>query len=390
MKKVIILGAGVYQVPLIKKAKELGLYVIVVSRKGDYPGFVFADKTYMVDTTNIEEVKKIAEDEQVNGILTTGTDVAVISVGYVCDSCGLKGLSYEASKKCTDKYKMKECFSLGNVRTAQFKKVSFSSLDLNDLADTFRLPFMVKAVDSSGSRGIIRVNDYNKLNDAIQKVKDVTKKDYFIAEEFVQGYEIGVEAYVLDGEVLFVSPHGKYVFHGDADVPLGHYFPFDGTSELISDITEQMNKAISAIGLNNCAVNADMIISDRKAYVLEIGGRAGATCIPETLSHHYGIDYYSLMLNNCIGEYSESDLIPKKAAASKLLVSLKSGVIKSQSFNSFSDQVTVSFDYRIGDYISTFKVGSDRIGHIIAYGKNLAEVENLITEAEKRIHIEII
>ena len=45
MKKLMIIGAGVYQVPIIKKAKDRGLYTIAVSPYGDYPGLKVADKT---------------------------------------------------------------------------------------------------------------------------------------------------------------------------------------------------------------------------------------------------------------------------------------------------------------------------------------------------------
>ena len=41
-KKLMILGAGIYQVPLIKKAKEMGLETLVVSIKGNYPGIALA------------------------------------------------------------------------------------------------------------------------------------------------------------------------------------------------------------------------------------------------------------------------------------------------------------------------------------------------------------
>ena len=44
MKKILILGAGIYQVPLIKTAKRMGLYTIVASIPGNYPGFELADK----------------------------------------------------------------------------------------------------------------------------------------------------------------------------------------------------------------------------------------------------------------------------------------------------------------------------------------------------------
>ena len=48
----MILGAGIYQVPLIKKAKSIGYYTIVVSIPGDYPGFNIADEIAYIDTTD--------------------------------------------------------------------------------------------------------------------------------------------------------------------------------------------------------------------------------------------------------------------------------------------------------------------------------------------------
>ncbi len=59
--KILILGAGIYQVPLIKKAKEMGLYTIVCSIEGNYPGFAFADQVYYVNTTDIEGCLSVAE-----------------------------------------------------------------------------------------------------------------------------------------------------------------------------------------------------------------------------------------------------------------------------------------------------------------------------------------
>ena len=73
----MILGAGVYQLPLIKQAKEMGLTTIVASIPGDYPGFDCADKSYYIDTTDKESLLKVAKKEEIDGIVTTGSDVAV-------------------------------------------------------------------------------------------------------------------------------------------------------------------------------------------------------------------------------------------------------------------------------------------------------------------------
>ena len=92
MKKILILGAGIYQVPLIKKAKEMGLYTIVASIPGNYPGFSYADKVVYENTTSADAILKIAREEKIDGICTTGTDVAVITIGKVCDAMGLRGV----------------------------------------------------------------------------------------------------------------------------------------------------------------------------------------------------------------------------------------------------------------------------------------------------------
>ena len=79
-KKILILGAGVYQVPLILKAKEMGLYTIAASYAGPYPGLAIADEVWEIDTTDYHALLEKAEAAQISGVCTTGTDVSVISV----------------------------------------------------------------------------------------------------------------------------------------------------------------------------------------------------------------------------------------------------------------------------------------------------------------------
>lgn len=107
MKKIMFSECGIYQVPLIKTAKKLGLYTIVVSIPGNYPGFELADKVYYENTVDDEKILEIAKEEQIDGIITTGTDVCVITIGKVCDAMGLAGLSYEAAQIAVDKMLMK-------------------------------------------------------------------------------------------------------------------------------------------------------------------------------------------------------------------------------------------------------------------------------------------
>ena len=191
MTKIMILGAGIYQVPLIETAKKMGLYTIVVSIPGNYPGFALADKVYYENTVDEDKILEIAKKERIKGIVTSGTDVCMKTVGRVCDAMGLNGLSYEASKVAVDKMLMKSRYEEYGVRTARFRRVSFSDPDIRKTIRDLNFPLIFKSVDSSGSRGIIRVNSSDEFTSSMDYVRENTRKDYFLVEEFIEGEEFG-------------------------------------------------------------------------------------------------------------------------------------------------------------------------------------------------------
>ena len=110
----MVLGAGLYQVPLITTAQKQGIYTIAVSPDGDYPGLKVADKTYLYDVRDEESILRAAQEENIDGIVTDQTDIAVRTVAYVANNMGLPGIDYECAKRFTDKYLMRErCEELG-------------------------------------------------------------------------------------------------------------------------------------------------------------------------------------------------------------------------------------------------------------------------------------
>ena len=77
MKKLLILGAGIYQVPLIKTAKAMGIQTIVASIPGNYPGFEIADKVYYKNTTDYKKILEIAKEEGIDGYETVLEQIVV-------------------------------------------------------------------------------------------------------------------------------------------------------------------------------------------------------------------------------------------------------------------------------------------------------------------------
>ena len=387
MKKIMILGAGIYPIPLIKQAKKMGIYTIVASIRGNYPGFKYADKIYYIDTTDYENILKAAKEENIDGIITAGTDVAVTTVGKVCDKLKLKGISYEAAEIANNKLKMKDVYEAAGVRTARYKKICFDDNIRKGIAG-LNFPLIFKVVDSSGSRGIEKVLSPDEAETVAERIKQYTKQDYFIVEEFLVGEEFGAQAYIEDGEIKFILPHGDYVFQGDTGVPIGHFVPYNLDSQILDDAKNQLKKAAKAMLLDNCAMNVDFILCNGKTYVLEIGGRSGATCLSELVSIYYGFNYYEKMIRVSLGEnvdFSSEKTIP---CAAMLLKSDKKGEIVSQINNNSDENVLdVQFDYQVGDEIEKFRIGPNRIGHVIVTGKTIEQAVSNLNNALDNIQI---
>lgn len=369
----MILGAGIYQVPLIRTAQKMGLYTIVSSIPGDYPGFALADKVYYVNTTDHEAILNICRQEMISGICTTGTDVAVSTIGYVCEHMGLNGISWKSSQNVTDKALMKECFRRGNVSTAHFQRAETYE-QAAAAAEKLGYPVVLKRVDSSGSRGIMTAGNPSQLPNAYANASKDSSKKYILVEEKINGIEIGVDGIVQNGELVFFAPHEKTVYQaGKITVPVGHSFPFHGSAELIKEIHHQTALAVKSLELDNCAINADVFVdrSNGKVSIIEMGGRTGATCIPELISLYYGFDFYQKILLNALGKTSDftpaHKLIPCEA---RLLMSPVHGTITAIDMQTLQDlqkdHVQICIDHSVGHCVEPMINGTTRIGHVVA------------------------
>ena len=392
MKKILVLGAGIYQVPLIHKAKELGCYVIVCTIPGNYPGISLADEVYYEDTTDKEACLRVAKNNNISAVCTAGTDVALPSLGYIVDQLGLKGPSEKAALYSSNKLLMKEALMKDKVLTASFQKVCSIS-ECKMAAEEIGYPVILKVVDSSGSRGIKLVREKESIEFAYNQVFQFTKKDYIIVEKFLEGEEFGAQAFIYSGKVYFTMPHSDEVYYGDTGVPIGHSVPL--SEDLIpfyTDIHQESVKAIKSLGIDNAAVNIDFILMNGKTYVLEVGARCGATGLAELVSLYYGIDYYKIIIQTALGELNVAEIDnikPKSAATALLITSDKSGKII--SYNNVNDAKIYNFsmDYNIGDHVNSFKTGPDRLGQVIVYGNTVKETQSLAHEIVKRVDLQI-
>ena len=391
-KKLLILGAGVYQVPLIKKAKEMGLFTIVSSIPGNYPGFALADKVYYCNTTDKEAILEIAKEEKVSGLCTAGTDVAIASIGYANQQLGLFGVGEEAASKTADKAVMQKAFDEGGVASARSIRAG-SPDEVRKAAEEIGLPVVVKCVDSSGARGIRIVDNSEDLEEAYEYALRYSHKDYVLVESKLPGTEIGVDGIVCDGKLIFVAPHQKSIYKsGQTTVTAGHNFPYDGSDALLEEIRQQTQNAVDALGLDYCAVNLDAFVDGDDCYIIEIGGRSGATCIPELIERCYGFNYYEKIIDLALGVPVSIPELGKKYCKARLIMSPVDGTVTQIDEAGLdvirADGIDVSLDIAVGSEVEVMTNGTNRLGAVIADTDKEAEMLYIMDRVYRCIYVD--
>lgn len=388
----MILGASVYQVPLIKTANSLGIRTIVSSIPGNYPGFDFACKSYHANTIDKDAILKIAEEENIDGITTSGTDVAVATIGYVNEKMGLSGVSLEAAGNTTDKAEMKEAFRRGGVCASDFYRVSELE-EARAAAEKIGYPVVVKCVDSSGSRGINTVKSEDGLEYAFNEAMRVSRKGYVLVEEMLKGHEIGVDGIVSGGRILFLAPHLKFTYqNGGTTITAGHAFPYRADKAVLDEIRRQIELAVRALKIDNCAFNSDLFVDGDRVSIIEVGGRAGATCIPELISRTYGFDYYEAIISCALGEPVHVSDAKARGSMAKLLMSPVDGIItdiKEDVINELRERgIDIALDYGKGQAVEAMINGTTRIGHVVAFADMEEELDELMRNVYRCIYVD--
>lgn len=388
-KTLLVQGASRGNLGLVKTAKEHGVYIVMTGLGGDFPCNPYADKFCKADISDPDAVLKVAKDENVDGAIICCSDTGLQAVGRCNDQLGLAGITEEAATTSANKLLMKEKLLAAGVRTAKFLKVS-KETELVKVEKEIGYPMIVKATDLQGSRGINIVKSPDRLQEAFRDTMSLTKKDYCIIEQYIEGKEYGAQAFVYKGEVLFVLPHGDETIMCKTAVPIGHYMPYEISDTLYEDTVAQVTNSIKALGINNCAVNVDLIEKEGKAYIIELTGRVGANCLPELTSNYFGINYYEMILATCLGESPLPIWNQRKepcATIARMMKSDKDGVVKGVSVPNL-ENTDIHMFIKKGSSVRAFTNSNDAIGECIVKGSDMRICEELMAQVFKQVVIE--
>lgn len=306
MKKILLLGGSSQQVVAIKTAKKLGYYTILCDYLEDNPGQFTSDKFYLASTTDKELILRIAIDEKIDGIIAYASDPAAPTAAYVAEKMGLPGNPYQSVETLCNKDKFRKFLKDNGFNVP--KAFGFSNIDeIRDAPDVFKLPVIVKPVDSSGSKGATVLNSWEGLEDAVKFAFSFSRCKRAIIEEFIENklpYLIGGDLFVWNGEVVM---WGLMNCHRDLNVnplvPVGKSFPPNADIIDLDSIKITLQGIIEKLKIKSGAMNVELVVDKNdKVWPIDIGPRNGGNMIPDLLTNIFKVDVVKMTIQTAMGE----------------------------------------------------------------------------------------
>ncbi|HKY19474.1 MAG TPA: ATP-grasp domain-containing protein [Rhizomicrobium sp.] len=310
MKTILIVSGGVEAADAARRAREMGLNVVVSDRDPKAPGFAIANAALLADVYNPEETARAAEKFHretcpIDGVICVAAD-APTTAAMVAARLGLPGITLETARLASDKLAMKECFRAREVPVPWYAAVpDFAGLKhiLAERGDDL----VIKPVDSRGSRGVQRLAQVTNLEEAFNRARQWSPTGRVMVEAYMRGPQISTESLVVDGichtpgfsdrNYELLDRHAPFFIENGGDLP--SRLPA-AVQQKVRDVVAQ---AAAALGVVNGTVKGDMVVHDNEAYVIELAARlsGGFFCTKE-IPHNSGVDFVGLAIRIALGE----------------------------------------------------------------------------------------
>ncbi len=391
-KRVMIVGASAWQVPMIQKAKELGYEVGVLDYNPNAVGRKYADSFFEVSTIDAEGVCKATKEYGASGITTVATDMPMRAIAYTCEQLGLIGIDQATAVRATDKAEMIHAFKEHNVPHPWYYIVKNGDIDA--VRDKLAYPCICKPVDNSASRGVIRIDTEQELNQALSYSMKNGRSGDVIIEQLLIGNEISVEAFAVNGIVSVLAITDKLTTGAPYFVEMGHSQPSKFTSSMKERIVVTAAAAMKAVGIKNGPAHVEMMVTEEGPIMIELGARLGGDFITTDLVPlSTGIDMLGATIHIACGE--SVDISPKieKCSAIRYMKTAFGKLARVdglEAANSIEGVHRVAMLKPVGEEATEIHNSLDRVGYAIAQADTVCDAVELCEKALGNVKVHVV
>jgi biotin carboxylase len=396
-KAIIIVSAGTMQIPAIKIAKEMGLIVIATDLNPNAPGFKYCDHSSIIDSKDAEGhvryALKNAKELNIQGAFSA-SDCAV-TVSAITNALGLPGIPQEVAKISNNKALMKERWIRDKIPTpfgSEVTTINEAKLILKHTG----FPAMIKAVDNAASRGSMKINSLDQLDNAIANAKEASITSTAIVEEYITGSEQSVETIIWNGRHYHVGMADRVFGYHPYHIETAHIDPSILNNAKQKLIYETVDAAADSLGINFGPAKADMIWTSKGPMILEMPARlSGGFHSQYTTPLSSGQNPIRAVMELALG----CDLDETLIQVTKPLTSICAGIFPPKGILKAIHGVKEAYEIegvekiiinkKVGDFIEDYVDNGFRFCWVIAVGKSKKHAYEVVELAKNTIKFEV-
>jgi biotin carboxylase len=289
----LVLGAGLDQLHLIRTARAEGLRVLAADVNPEAPGFKLADEPVVVSNRDIDALKALCDDSArrgfpVAGVLVMGTDIPQIAA-ELAQHLHIPGPSIETGAWTTDKFLMKEKLKEAGVTVPWYAMAESPAALRRLIAEHGGPRFVIKPTDRSGARGVFLVRPSDAALDLLyDECKAESYKGRVIVEEFIEGDQISTESVLWQGKAYtpgFVDRNYEMLeCFSPHIIENGGVHPSKITGALKEAVKLLVERTAAALGIRNGVAKGDVVITkDGTPMIIEMAARLSGGDFSESL-----------------------------------------------------------------------------------------------------------
>lgn len=390
-RTLLLLGGSAQQVIAIDTAKKLGYRTVLCDFLPDNPGQYHADKFYLVSTTDKNAVLKVATEEQVDGVLAYASDPAAPTSAYVAEKMGLPGSPYKSVEILCNKDLFRKFLREHDFCTPEAKGYTDIAAAYYELEQgKFKFPVIVKPVDSSGSKGVSRIDLLNDAKEKLEYAMSYSRGKRIIIEEYVEkfGYQIAGDGLSVNGKLVF-RYFGNDHFNPkcvNPFVPISASFPYNMPDEVQDIVHHEIQRLLTALNMQTTTYNFDMRIDKNyNVYLMEVSPRDGGNYIPQVIRYATGVDLVELSVKAAMGEPIDCTAFGKPDGyyAYYAVHSLRDGILENVQFAPGVQIIENHLLVKPGDEVKAFSGANTTLGCLVMKFNSMQEMLDMMDHSQK-------
>ena len=396
-KKLMLLGGIRYLLPVIKAAHEQGYFVITADYIPENIAHRYSDEYVNVSIIDKEAVLRVAQETQIDGIMSFGVDPGVVSASYVQNKIGLPSFGpFESVEILQNKDKFRAFLANNGFNVPQAKGFDSIEAAMNEMY-WCPWPVIVKPTDAAGSKGVTRVDRPEDLKPALVYAMEHSISGHVIIEEFIekQGCSSDTDSISIDGKLAFISFNAQR-FDADATnpyTPAAYSWPSTFTKEQEAYLTSEIQRLIKILGLKTAVYNIETRIgTNGKPYIMELTPRGGGNRLCEMLRYATRVDMITAITRAMVGDPILEPIEQKPYNghwAEIILHADKNGTFDYLEISKELPAEIIEEDLWVkkGDRVESFEGANNAIGTLVLKFQTAEELEKAITNQREWLKV---